>query len=106
MRKIYDLEGLMKKTGATDYFELQKRNYDIIGYLENRQNEILLELAEIKTCLNTLADDEDEDDNEEEEDDDDDDFYLDDDDQGDAAVHRETMCWNFDNPAAPDYLGT
>lgn len=40
MRHIYDLEGLMKKTGITDLKELERRGYDVREWLTNRKTEV------------------------------------------------------------------
>ncbi len=54
MRHIYNMKGLMEKTGITDYAELQRRGYDARGWLIEMKEKLESQLEMINSSIDEL----------------------------------------------------
>lgn len=89
---VYNLDGLMKKTGIVSVSELQSRGYDVLGYIRRRKSEIKREEYLLSGMERELTNNY-EDDADEEEDE-------------DEAYDREYHYIGSFDMSSPNYIGT
>lgn len=96
-RYVYNLDGLMKKTGILSASELQSMGYDVLGYIRRRKSEIKREEYFLSGMEQELTNN-DEDEDVDEDDPDDEDYESD--------YDREYHYIGSFDIGSPNYVGT